>query len=161
MGTKSRRFLWVLALSIFVLPATAAAWSGKVVGVLDGDSITVLHDGRQEEIRLWGIDCPEKGQDFGNRAKQATSALTFGKGAEVEPIDVDRYGRTVALVTVRNTLVNEELIRQGLAWVYTRYCNRPICQEWKKLEAEAREKRRGLWSMPNPVAPWEFRRGGR
>jgi micrococcal nuclease len=62
---------------------------------------------------------------------------------------------------VGDTLVNEELIRQGLAWVYNRYCKRPVCQGWKALEEEARKARRGLWSMPNPVAPWEFRRGGR
>ena len=161
MGTKSRSFLWLLALSLFLFPATAAAWSGKVVGVIDGDSITVLHDGRQEQIRLWGIDCPEKHQDFGSKAKHATSILVFAKVVEVEPVTTDRYGRTVAFVRVGDTLVNEEMIRQGLAWVYTRYCDRPICQEWNKLEEEAREKRRGLWSMPKPVPPWEFRRQGR
>jgi micrococcal nuclease len=143
---------------LLVLPGLGWTWSGKVVGVIDGDSITVLHDGRQEQIRLWGIDCPEKGQDFGTKAKQATSVLVFAKTVEVEPVTTDRYGRTVALVRVGDTLVNEELIRQGLAWVYIRYCDRAICQEWKKLEAEAREKKRGLWSMPKPVAPWEFRR---
>ncbi len=77
---------------------------------------------------------------------------------EVEPVTTDRYGRTVAFVRVGDTLVNEELIRQGLAWMFTRYCDRPICEEWKKLEAEARETRRGLWSMLKPAAPWEFRR---
>jgi len=84
-------------------------WSGKVVSVIDGDSITVLHDPRAEQIRLYGIDCPEKGQDFGNRAKQLTSALVYGKVVEVEPVTSDRYGRTVALLRVGNTLVNEEL----------------------------------------------------
>ena len=138
----------VLALSLFLLPATAAAWSGKVVRVVDGDSITVLHDGKGEQIRLYGIDCPEKRQDFGNRAKQFTSNLVFSKVVDVSPVTTDRYGRTVAFVRVRDTLVNEELIRAGLAWVYTKYCDRAICQEWKKLEEEARKARRGLWSMP-------------
>jgi endonuclease YncB( thermonuclease family) len=161
MEIRSRLFPWLLALALFLLPATAAAWSGKVVGVIDGDSITVLHDGSQEQIRLYGIDCPEKRQEFGNRAKQLTSSLVFGKLVEVEPMTVDRYGRTVAFVRVGNILVNEELIRQGLAWVYIRYCDRPICQEWKELEAEAKKARRGLWSMPNPVPPWEFRRRNR
>jgi endonuclease YncB( thermonuclease family) len=132
-----------------------------VAGVIDGDSITVLHDGRQEQIRLWGIDCPEKRQDFGTKAKYGTSILVFAKVVEVEPVTTDRYGRTVAFVKVGDTLVNEKLIRQGLAWVYTRYCNRPICQEWNKLEAEARKARRGLWSIPDPVPPWEFRRRSR
>ena len=76
MGTRSRRFLRLLALSLFLLPATAA-WSGNVVGVIDGDSITVLHDGKGEQIRLWGIDCPKKNQDFGTKAKYVTSILTI------------------------------------------------------------------------------------
>jgi micrococcal nuclease len=161
MGTKSRRFLWVLALSIFVLPATAAAWSGKVVGVTDGDTITVLHAGRGERIRLYGIDCPEKRQAFGSKAKRTTSALTFGKMAKVEPVDMDRHGRTVALVTVGTTIVNEELIRQGLAWVDVQYCKRPVCKDWEALQLAAQEEGRGLWADLHPVAPWEFRRGGR
>lgn len=99
----------------------------------DGDSITVLHDGRQEHIRLWGIDCPEMHQDFGTKAKRATSILVFAKLVEVEPVTTHRYGRTVALVRVGDTLLNEELIRQGLAWVFTRYCDRTICEErWGK-----------------------------
>jgi micrococcal nuclease len=114
---------------LLLLPSLSCAWSGKVVGVIDGDSITVLHDGRREEIRLWGIYCPEKRQAFGTKAKQATSRLVFGKMAEVNPVDVDRYGRTVAIVTVGTTLVNRELIRQGLAWVYPRYCKRQVCEE--------------------------------
>jgi endonuclease YncB( thermonuclease family) len=159
MEIRSRSFSWLLALALFLVPATAAAWSGKVVGVIDGDSITVLHDGRGEAIRLYGIDCPEKGQDFGTRAKQATSALVFGKFVEVEPVTTDRYGRTVVFVRVGDTVVNEELMQQGLAWVFARYCDRPICQTWKVLEEEARQARRELWSMPNTVPPWEFRKG--
>jgi len=80
---------------------------------------------------------------------------------EVDPITTDRYARTVAFVTVDDTVVNEELIRQGLARVFTRYCDRAICERWERLEDVAREARRGLWSMPNAIPPWEFRRGGR
>jgi endonuclease YncB( thermonuclease family) len=129
MGTKSRFLPGLLAFFLFLVPASAAAWSGKVVGVSDGDSITVLHDGRQEKIRLWGIDWPEKHQDFGTKAKQATSILVFAKVVEVEPVTTDRYSRTVAFVRVGNALVNEELIREGLAWVFTRYCDRTTCEE--------------------------------
>jgi endonuclease YncB( thermonuclease family) len=148
----------LLATALCLLPSICLAWSGKVVGVIDGDSITVLHDGRQERIRLWGIDCPEKWQDFGTKAKQATSMLVFAKTVEVEPVTADRYGRPAAFVRVGDTLVKEELMRQGLAWVFARYSDQPICQGWKALEEEARAARRGLWSMPKPVAPWEFRR---
>ena len=147
----------LLATALYLLPSICLAWSGKVVGIIDGDSIKVLHDGRQEQIRLWGIDCPEKNQDFGTKAKYATSILVFAKVVDVESVTADRYGRTVAFVRVGDTLVNEELIRQGLAWVFTRYCDRPICQEWKVLEEEARKAKRGLWSMPKSVAPSEFK----
>ena len=111
-----------------------------------------------EKIRLSGIDCAEKNQDFGTKAKHITSILVFAKVVEVDPVTTDRYGRTVAFVRVGDTVVNKELIRQGLARVFTRYCDRAICQAWQVLETEAREKRRGVWSMPNAIPPWEFRR---
>jgi endonuclease YncB( thermonuclease family) len=73
-------------------------WQGKVVGVADGDTITVMHEGRGEKIRIYGVACPESHQDFGQKAKKFTSNMTYGKSVEVEPIAQDRYGRTVALV---------------------------------------------------------------
>jgi len=142
-----------------LLPAISWAWSGKVVGIADGDTITVLREGKQQvKVRLYGIDCPERGQTFSRKAKQFTSEMIFGKVVEVEPVDIDRYNRLVALVTVSQRLVNEELVNAGFAWVYTRYCDRPICERWKVLENEAREAKRGLWADPNPIPPWEFRR---
>lgn len=80
--------------------AIAGGFTGKVVRVIDGDSISVMHDGKAEQVRLNGIDCPEKGQAFGKRAKQATSSLAFGKDVTVDAKTTDRYGRTVADVTV-------------------------------------------------------------
>jgi len=77
-----------------------------------GDSIAVLRDVRGEQIHLWGIDCPDKNQDFGTKAKHATSILVLAKVMEVESVTTDRYGRTVAPVRVGDTLVKEELIRQ-------------------------------------------------
>jgi micrococcal nuclease len=151
----------VIAALLFCLPAPCWAWTGKVIGVADGDTITVLHNGQPEKIRLWGIDCPEKNQDFGTKAKHITSILVFAKVVEVDPVTTDRYGRTVAFVKVGDTVVNEELVRQGLARVFTRYCDRAICERWEHMEAEARAARRGLWCMPNAIPPWEFRRGRR
>lgn len=153
--------LSLLLILPIILPCHSFAWSGKVVGVADGDTITVLRDKEQVRIRLYGIDTPERGQAFSKKAKQFTSDMVFGKLVEVELVDIDRYGRTVALVTVFQRLVNEELVNAGFAWVYTRYCDRPICERWKVLEYEAREAKRGLWSEPNPTAPWEYRRKGR
>ncbi len=76
----------------------AADFTGRVVGVSDGDTITVLHNGKGERIRLHGIDCPEKRQAFGNRAKQFTSNLVFAKTVTVQALDRDRYGRTAGVV---------------------------------------------------------------
>ena len=136
-------------------------WSGKVVGVSDGDTITVMHDGKSERIRLWGVDCPEKSQAFGQRAKQFTSSKTFGKTAKIEVHDVDRYGRTVGQVFIDGKSLNEDVVRSGMAWVYHQYCSGDVCGEWGTLEQAARESKTGLWSDPNPVAPWVYRHSGK
>jgi endonuclease YncB( thermonuclease family) len=129
-----------------------------VTGVADGDTITVLRDKQPQKIRLYGIDCPEKRQPFGKKAKQFTSDMVFGKTVEVEPVATDRYGRTVAFVRVENITVNEELIKEGLGWVYIRYCKLPLCAEWQGLQLAAQDEKRGLWGDPAEIPPWEFRR---
>jgi endonuclease YncB( thermonuclease family) len=127
-----------------------------VVGVTDGDTITVLHNGRREALRLHGIDAPEKGQAFGERAKQFTSGLLFGRTVVVRVRGRDRYGRTIGdvlLLDGRN--LNQEVVRAGYAWWYRRYSKDPRLAE---LEAQARAGRRGLWAGPDPMPPWEYRR---
>jgi len=155
---RNTSIVWLAVVFFLVLPCPARAWSGKVVGVADGDTITVLRDKKPQKIRLYGIDCPEKRQPFGKRAKQFTSELVFAKVVEVEPVATDRYGRTVAFVQVENVSVNEELIKEGLAWVYVRYCKLPLCADWQSLELAAQTERRGLWGDSTHVPPWEFRR---
>ncbi len=125
------------------------------MGVSDGDTITVLHKGKGERIRLHGIDCPEKRQAFGNRAKQFTSKLIFVKIVTVQVLDRDRYGRTVGVVLLPDgRSLNHELVRAGLAWMYRRYTDD---QSLSELEEEARVARRGLWADPNPIPPWQWR----
>jgi micrococcal nuclease len=131
-------------------------FNGTVISVTDGDTIVVLKEDKTSvKIRLEGIDCPEAKQDFGTKAKQATSQLCFGKNVTVVKSGEDRYGRTLAMVYVGKLCVNEELIRQGLAWHFKKYNKDP---ELARLENEARTAKIGLWSMGNAVAPWEFRR---
>jgi endonuclease YncB( thermonuclease family) len=91
-------------------------FSGRVVGIADGDTITVLRAGREVKVRLHWIDCPERGQAFGRRAKQAKSRLVFGKTVVVEPTDADRYGRTVGRVFVDGQDINLELVSPRMAW---------------------------------------------
>jgi micrococcal nuclease len=131
-------------------------FTGKVVGVSDGDTISVMHNGRGQKIRLHGIDCPEKGQAFGQRAKQFTSALVFGKEVTVTVKDTDKYGRTIGEVKLLDgTVLNQELVKAGLAWWYRRYA--PGDTVLEGLEKGAREAKQGLWVEPNPVPPWEWR----
>ena len=132
-------------------------WSGIVVGISDGDTITVMHEGRGEKIRLYGIDCPEKSQAFSKKAKKFTSEMVYGKTVEVEPKDIDRYGRTVALIYVDGKSLNETLVKNGFAWVYRKYCKEAFCEDWLDFEVVARYGKIGLWVEPDPIPPWEFR----
>lgn len=131
--------------------------AGRVVGVSDGDTITILAEGpkgkRPVRVRLHGIDCPESHQPYGARAKQFTSRLAFGRQAVASVVDTDRYGRLVAEVAVEGRSLNRELVEAGLAWAYARYSRR-----YAASEQAARAARRGLWADPSPVPPWEFRR---
>jgi micrococcal nuclease len=158
MPKQITSILYLPVILFLLLPCPVWAWSGKVIGVADGDTITVLRDKQPQKIRLYGIDCPEKRQPFGKRAKQFTSDLVFGKLVEIEPVAIDRYGRTVAFVRVEDILVNQELIRAGLGWVYVRYCKLPLCTDWQSLELAAQAEKRGLWGDSGHIPPWEFRR---
>lgn len=152
-------FLLLVLVSLFSTVHHATAWEGVVVKVLDGDSIRIKRNGRIDEIRLYGIDAPEYKQPYSNKAKQYVRRMVYRQEVVVEEMDVDRYGRTVALVFLKDKLVNRELVGAGLAWYYPRYCRRqPLCGELAELEAGARRQGRGLWRDPDPVSPWEWKR---
>ena len=138
-----------------VCPSLLFAWEGKVVSVTDGDTIKVLQDGKQVKVRLAAIDCPEKGQPYGQAAKKFTIDLVAGRIVKVWPTDTDRYGRTIAFVFVGGIDLNKELLKAGLAWHYKQYSRDP---ELAKLEFEARAKKVGLWIEPGAVAPWKWRK---
>ena len=138
----------------------AADFSGQVVRILDGDTLEVLHNHHTERIRLSGIDCPEKGQAFGHKAKEATSTLVFGKEVTLQSHGKDKYRRTIAEVLLPDgSNVNHELVKDGWCWWYRKYA--PGDTVLETLETEAREAKRGLWADPQPVPPWEWRKRGR
>jgi len=151
----------IFSFAITILPTIALAWPGKVVNVSDGDTITVLHDGRQERVRLYGIDSPEKAQDFGQKARDVAASMVAGRTVEVKEMDTDRYDRTVGLVTVDGQALNEALVANGYAWVYRQYCKESFCSRWEGLEASARQQQKGMWVDPHIVPPWEWRHGGK
>lgn len=148
-------FLLLLIASI----AQAQTLHGKVVNIADGDTLTILTSSKEQvKIRLAGIDTPEKAQPFGTKAKQYLAALAFQKYASIDVETIDRYGRTVATVFVGGQNINAEMVRSGMAWVYTKYSND---KNLLALEAAARQARRGLWLSDKPIAPWLWRKGKR
>ena len=135
---------------------------GKVVGVTDGDTITVL-DGQQTQhkIRLMGIDAPEKAQPFGQNSKQSLSDLVFDRSVSVEWKKLDRYQRIVGKVQINGQDANLEQVRRGLAWHYKKYEREqePLDRAaYSQAEIEARMGTRGLWSDPDPIPPWDWRK---
>jgi len=138
------------------LPAFAADFTGQVVGIVDGDTIDVMHNGKAKRVRLYGIDCPEKKQPYGKKAKWFTSDLAFKKIVTVIVKDHDRYGRTIGEVILPNgKSLNNELVRAGYAWWYFKYAPKDF--DLKILQKASMELKAGLWADADPVAPWEFR----
>lgn len=132
---------------------------GKVVGISDGDTIELLISGGTVRIRLHGVDCPESGQAFGKQAKQVTSDLVFGKNVKVEIVTREKYNRLVGVVLFDNERnLSRELIQNGMAWWYQKYSPGEV--EFGKLQELAKEGKVGLWSDPNPIPPWQYRRTG-
>ena len=127
----------------------------QVIGIADGDTMTVLVDQRPVKIRLANIDAPERRQPFGTRSRQSLSELCWQKDATYETQDVDRYGRTVAVVYCNGVNVNRAQVERGMAWVYPKY-NKD--ETLPGLQERARAERRGLWADSEPVPPWEWRK---
>jgi endonuclease YncB( thermonuclease family) len=156
-GQSLQLFLLALLMLALAQVAMAAEITGRVVGIADGDTLTVLDAARRQiRVRLAEIDAPESHQPYGSRAKQGLSDLAFGKSVRVVVQDTDRYGRTVGRVYAESIDVNAEMVRQGAAWVYRKYSHDPSLL---LLEQEARSARRGLWALPETERPppWEWR----
>lgn len=131
--------------------------NGKVIKIKDGDTIEILFDGKPLTIRFANIDCPEKRQPFGNIAKQFTAEKCFGQIVVI--LNNNKFDRNKRLIGViineQGENVNKELIKAGLAWHYLKYSTDA---SYSNLETLARQNKVGLWSDPNPVAPWNWRK---
>jgi endonuclease YncB( thermonuclease family) len=153
------------ALLAFLAASAFADIEGSVVGVSDGDTVTVLDEARtQHKIRLAGIDAPEKAQAFGNKSKQALSDCAFGRRARVTGSKLDRYGRLVAKVIVEGVDCNLRQVQLGLAWHYKAYAREQSAEDraaYSQAELAGREQRLGLWRDNEPEPPWDFRRARR
>lgn len=166
--SRVRNGLFTLLLSLFLgcshtesLPPTSPTPVSptpltSVVKVHDGDTIIVLSQNTSQRLRLAGIDCPESDQPYGAEATEATKVLALNIEVTVKPITTDRYGRTVAEVTLQDgRSLSHELVKVGACWWYRKYA--PSDVELKRLEREARTQRLGLWATESPVSPWEWR----
>jgi endonuclease YncB( thermonuclease family) len=150
-----------IALCIEVSAAAAGTFTGRCIAVPDGDTILVRDANRRRiEVRLQGIDAPEKGQRYGTISKSHLTELIYQKQVEVDWNKHDHYGRLVARVYAGDIDVNLTQVEAGLAWVYREYLDELSAADRKlflRTEAAARGKRLGLWRDRNPTPPWEWR----
>lgn len=145
--TEQKTLLPLLAILFLSIPISSQAdtFTGKVMGVADGDTISVMRKRRAMKVRLHGIDYPEKGQPFGKRANRFTSEWAFRKEVKVQVQTTDRYGRIVGEAILPDGLnLSQELVGAGLAWWHPKYA--PNDRTLKVLEAGAKAAKKGLWN---------------
>lgn len=155
----------LLLLTLVAFGAGAARLDGRIVGVSDGDTVTLLTpEHRQYKVRLSGIDAPEKGQAFGAHSKQTLAHLLYDREVSVEWTKTDRYGRILGKIERDGVDMNLEQLREGSAWVYTQYLKELAPADralYKEAEQEARIRHAGLWHDTHPEPPWQWRRDRR
>lgn len=160
-----RAFLCVALMASAFTGVMADTLRGVVVAVQDGDTLTLLDSSKvQHNVRLAGIDAPEKGQPYGNRSKEGLSNLTYMRQAAVEWHKRDRFGRVVGKVIVDSQDVNLAQVASGLAWHYVAYAKEQAPNDralYSDAEAGARDRHIGLWQDSAPTAPWDYRRAKR
>lgn len=148
-------FLFLLCAQVY-----AQTLTGKIIGIKDGDTVVVLDAANnQTTLRLAEVDCPEKAQAFGTKAKQFTSDQVYFKEIKYKVTTRDRYGRSIAEVYYdNNKYLSAEIIKNGFGWQYKQYSTSKLLAN---LEQEARQNKRGLWIDPNPIYPSDFRRNNK
>lgn len=159
-NNSMKLFLFTILLFAAHLSIAQKMIRGKVIRVADGDTFTLLDaTNTQIKVRLYGIDSPEKGQDFYQVAKTFTSDQLFQKEIAIEILYTDRYRRSVAQVWINDSLtLNVALLKAGLAWHYTAFDKSP---NFAQAEQQARKQKLHIWSHKNSIAPWDFRKAKR
>ena len=165
-------FLLPLFLNPPTSPAVIRTVEGTAIKVADGDTFKLeTAEGTKLKVRLYGIDAPETekankktgkvskpGQPYGNEAYRALESKILDKQVKVDIMAIDRYKRMVGIVYLDSRNVNLEMVKEGWAWAYREYLDRPYASEYLDAEKEARNNRLGLWKQGNPQPPWEFRK---
>ena len=143
-------FLWISA-------ASAQIWSGRVLDVREGDLLNVMHPEKGAvTLMLYGVDAPDRGQSFYNQAKEFLADRVKGKVVKVREIPGGQNVDT-AIIFCNGVNINELVLEAGFGWVCDKRCNQEFCADWMNIEAQARERKRGLWQDENPVEPSEWR----
>lgn len=165
LGPNFLKLIIAIALLLGAQVAHAERLAGRVVGIQDGDTLTLLDGNRRElRIRLAGIDAPEARQRYGQAARRALSAEAFGKEASANCPKTDKYGRKVCVVTVGGRDVGLALLEAGAAWHFKAFAQEQSPSDrvrYARAEEDARRRRAGLWEDPEAVPPWDWRRGVR
>ncbi|EAZ8977989.1 micrococcal nuclease [Salmonella enterica] len=150
-----RKYIVPLLGILFSGSLFAAEIQGKVIRVLDGDTIEVLQEQQPVRVRLLNIDAPEKKQPFGRWSTNQLKSLLAGQSVTVSYTQTDRYGRVLGrVVTANGTEANRQQVLKGAAWVYDKY---NTDNSLPALQREAQTQKRGLWADNQPVPPWEWR----
>lgn len=149
-----RVHLWLIA--FVFMPAHAETFNAKVIAVMDGDTVLILRAGHKpEKLRMLNIDAPEKNQPYGRQSQQTLASLVLKRQAEVQVTAHDQYGRLLGQISVDGRNINEEQVKQGMAWEYSGYHSN---KAYVALQSEAQQARRGLWAQTSPQAPWQWRK---
>ena len=134
----------------------------QVIKVSDGDTLNIQKVengkfvGEMLRIRMYGMDAPEKSQDYGSESKQALEKLVVGKNLSLEVKNKDRYGRTVAIIYANGKNVNEEMVKTGNAWWYQEYAKKDM--QFEEYQENAKQKKLGLFSRKGYTEPWNYRK---
>lgn len=163
MGIRLKRILAKAAPLLFTAAIIWFIWPerdkselhGRIETITDGDSLKIWLQDTEVTIRLEGIDAPENNQPYGDESRIALKYLALSKFADVEFTGEDYYGRKLANVWVGDIWLNEEMVRNGHAWHFTKY-NKD--KKLAKAESIAKQKKAGIWANPSSVPPWAWRK---
>ena len=148
MKFPAAAFLFTLVL----LSSPALAWNGKVVKVLNGYTFIALKKGRQQVVKLYGLECPAPKTSFGLQARNLTRTKIKGKTIKINPITRDGQDRIVARVSINGQSLNAFILRSGYGLVNRKKCTQPVCEEWIRFERYAHKQKNGVWGMIEDVS---------
>lgn len=141
--------------------AIAKVTTGKVASVEEGDRLTLLQKNRKVRVSLYGIDAPELRQPHGKDAREFLTSFVKGETVDIRPVGKTQKSRITGIVLLGEDNINELLILNGQAWVDRKICTEAVCATWVKMEEAAKVTGKGLWSNPEAIPPWEFRKTGK